>query len=672
MPSKQKQTLTQRELIEKVLNIDVSDDEIASYFIESQEESDAFQPLIVPNPDLIIDDGRESAVLLNTFNKLAKARRHRIYKRRIRNWDGVKIVAEGDSWFQYPLILKDVIDQLCDLDKFKYAIYGLSEAGDLLSNIVREDEITAAIENENPDVFLISGGGNDMVGNERMASMVHKYSHNRKVENYPNKKFDEFLDEIEDIYRNLFTRLLAKRRHLKIVCHGYDFAIPNAGKWLGKPLEKQKIVDKTLQKGIVAVMIDRFNERLNAIANDFVGSVYHVDCRSVVTDWYDELHPKNTSYFKVAERFDEVIKKALSDNLPAAPIPVDIDASPRGRGIASSRVVSQGIDSARRATPVSRLSEADFADILVSRARHVLNTDIASPKTIEERKQIEKDLSDHLEKIHHENDLLPINFLEKGVKQAQSVCRISTIGSYGTGFLIANRNFIMTNNHVLPNAQEAVRSRAEFDYDEDNILYTVELKPEQFFVTDEELDFTIVACDPDPLPDDITAIELLRDPATITRGERANIIQHPSGGTKKVSIHDNKVTYVYDKAIQYRSDTKPGSSGSPVFNNEWDLVALHHAGWFDSDGSGAATNQGIRISKIVDFLINGSDRESTGMLGELLANISTIAGKFVDATNAAQATSSPKNSKSKNKSGDKSVTLNLNGGIDQITINFGE
>ena len=79
-----------------------------------------------------------------------------------------------ESWpkaipgFQYPLLLKDTIDQLIDRDNFQYAIYGLSEAGDLLSNIVREDEISEAIERENPDVLLISGGGNDMVGNGRM------------------------------------------------------------------------------------------------------------------------------------------------------------------------------------------------------------------------------------------------------------------------------------------------------------------------------------------------------------------------------------------------------------------------------------------------------------------------------------------------------------------------
>jgi V8-like Glu-specific endopeptidase len=30
--------------------------------------------------------------------------------------------------------------------------------------------------------------------------------------------------------------------------------------------------------------------------------------------------------------------------------------------------------------------------------------------------------------------------------------------------------------------------------------------------------------------------------------------------------------------VQYTTDTLPGSSGSPVFNDNWEVVALHHAG----------------------------------------------------------------------------------------------
>jgi hypothetical protein len=96
-------------------------------------------------------------------------------------------------------------------------------------------------------------------------------------------------------------------------------------------------------------------------------------------------------------------------------------------------------------------------------------------------------------------------------------------------------------------------------YDEDT-LYSVTLDPDHFFMTDVDLDFSIVACDPTPLPDDVKAIPRLRDPDTITRGERVNIIQHPRGRRKEISLHDNKVNYVYDVGIRYTADTEGGSS----------------------------------------------------------------------------------------------------------------
>jgi V8-like Glu-specific endopeptidase len=56
------------------------------------------------------------------------------------------------------------------------------------------------------------------------------------------------------------------------------------------------------------------------------------------------------------------------------------------------------------------------------------------------------------------------------------------------------------------------------------------------------------------------------------------IIQHPSGGPKQIALNENRVTNIYRHYLQYTTDTLPGSSGSPVFNDDWKVVALHHAG----------------------------------------------------------------------------------------------
>ena len=228
----------------------------------------------------------------------------------------------------------------------------------------------------------------------------------------------------------------------------------------------------------------------------------------------------------------------------------------------------------------------------------------------------------------------------------------------------------MTNNHVIPDVATAELSKAEFDYDEDDLLFTVELKPERFFITDVDLDFTIIACDSAPLPDNIEPIALLRDPHTVTRGERVNIIQHPQGRRKELSLHDNKVNYVYDIGIRYTADTEGGSSGSPVFNNEWNLVALHHAGWQDNEGN--ATNEGIRINAIVDYLKLQHNSESSKPLDELLKcvkdgdSLSTLS-KEKPTTPSAPHPYQTSNARIKTA---RSLVLNLNPSIEEITINY--
>ena len=99
------------------------------------------------------------------------------------------------------------------------------------------------------------------------------------------------------------------------------------------------------------------------------------------------------------------------------------------------------------------------------------------------------------------------------------------------------------------------------------------------------------------------------DPARISRHEAVNIIQHPRGRRKEIAIHNNQVIRVQDKVLHYRTDTEPGSSGSPVTNNDWQLVALHHAGWKENEVQ--ATNEGIKIPSIVADLYRQLSRHES-------------------------------------------------------------
>jgi V8-like Glu-specific endopeptidase len=55
--------------------------------------------------------------------------------------------------------------------------------------------------------------------------------------------------------------------------------------------------------------------------------------------------------------------------------------------------------------------------------------------------------------------------------------------------------------------------------------------------------------------------------------------------------------------LRYKTNTESGSSGSPVFEQHWNLIALHHSG--DPDFSKfhhPQYNQGVPIGLIVELL----------------------------------------------------------------------
>ena len=66
-------------------------------------------------------------------------------------------------------------------------------------------------------------------------------------------------------------------------------------------------------------------------------------------------------------------------------------------------------------------------------------------------------------------------------------------------------------------------------------------------------------------------------------------------------ITANQVVNIFGHRLQYTTDTQPGSSGSPVLNDEWKAVALHHSGGNlpkNARGDRMYANEGILFSAI--------------------------------------------------------------------------
>ncbi len=298
--------------------------------------------------------------LLGTLNKLSTYCRRRKYFGRVEKQKPhkkyVRIYAEGDSWFLFPVFVKDIIHFL---GKNKnYFIYSDAFAGDWLTNIIYEGQYIEALTIHAPDVFLISGGGNDLVGNERLAVMVsnkpnqkpkhsvqtlaHISDENQRqlllgAQPYITKEFYAFLWIIKAQYTILFKGLYEntdKFKDMISITHGYAYPYPKkgirfswryplqplanylvgSGKWLYRPLMIRGILDPKLQRAITMTFIYEYNEMLISLCNQFA-NVYHIDCREMVQkedDWYDELHLKTHKYKEIADRFMRLINAKFS------------------------------------------------------------------------------------------------------------------------------------------------------------------------------------------------------------------------------------------------------------------------------------------------------------------------------------------------------------------------
>jgi lysophospholipase L1-like esterase len=284
--------------------------------------------LILPEDAGVAASATRKAALLAIVNDLARDVRLKRYRRRMEAataWRGRRLVAEGDSWFQYPFLLRDVVNQL-DRD---FAILCSAAAGDELAGMLVQDEVVTAVVAERPDGVLLSAGGNDLLG--RITHVVEPADADRDgpfdVDAHLGARFEACLDGLVAAYGVFLERILAAAdRRIPILCHSYDYAIPRpGGPWLGGPLAVAcHITDPASQEAIVHAMVDRLHEQLSQLVAEprFGGLVTLVDCRGVVgrDEWHDELHPTNEGYAKVARRFRESLAAALSAP-PPAPTP---------------------------------------------------------------------------------------------------------------------------------------------------------------------------------------------------------------------------------------------------------------------------------------------------------------------------------------------------------------
>lgn len=193
--------------------------------------------------------------------------------------------------------------------------------------------------------------------------------------------------------------------------------------------------------------------------------------------------------------------------------------------------------------------------------------------------------------------------LQRMLERCPSIgCVIDSTGArLGTGFLMLGSAFgfagnlvFVTNAHVISDTWEgaipAAEAKVSFEVESvqaggpvahavDKILFTSDPgKLGERSPALDKLDVTIVALR--SVPANVLGLKPAANIPLPSPKTKAFVVGHPSGGALQFALHDSVLLDVCDdeRLMHYRTPTDPGSSGSPVFNDKWEVVALHHAG----------------------------------------------------------------------------------------------
>ncbi len=355
--------MTKTELIEELLHQPLSFtseklEQLIELGLEFNDLRECVRRIYDFSERLLLETSNASAGTLGKMNRKSSGKRQKKFFRKVeRQKPGVEyqhIYAEGDSWFQFPFFIKDIIDWLNK--RRDYLLYCEAYGGDWITNIIYEGQYIPSLTTYNPKFFLISGGGNDLVGNNRLAIMVKKDYNSPKFRHpeeltdpsltnlqknmimtaqpFITKEFYAFIWVMKAQYLLLFTNLYRKgNKHKEVITitQGYDYPIPdprrrfsfryplqpivngfvNSGQWLFRPAMLRGILNREHQQAILMAFIYEFNRMFISIARDQrFPKVYHIDCRDVAQsskDWYDELHLKSHVFKRVAKAYNYVI-----------------------------------------------------------------------------------------------------------------------------------------------------------------------------------------------------------------------------------------------------------------------------------------------------------------------------------------------------------------------------
>lgn len=248
------------------------------------------------------------------------------------------LIAEGDSWFDYPF--HDVLEEL--EQEYNYDVESVAHKGDTLEEMAYDTSQLSKLaskfqklgqQGRQPRAILLSGGGNDMAGDELGVLLNHKSSgltplNDRIVAGVLEDRLAfaiiSLISSVTELSRRYFNRVVP------VLMHGYDYPVPDGrgysggfwilpGPWLEPGFRQKGYSDMTERCRIMVDLMDRFNTVLAGIAGRAeMRQLTYVDLRGTLSNdlagnkyrrsWGNELHPTEDGFLAVAGKLNDAIR----------------------------------------------------------------------------------------------------------------------------------------------------------------------------------------------------------------------------------------------------------------------------------------------------------------------------------------------------------------------------
>jgi hypothetical protein len=238
----------------------------------------------------------------------------------------LRILAEGDSWFEYPLPVTHGDGVIYQLQKLLgYGIANMAQHGleveQMMGLSLRQEIITRLSDSQIKfDALLFSGGGNDIVGDQFCIWLKDAPPVVPPAQMLDLNAVNAALAILEAEYRELADLRDQYSPQTVIFVNAYDFppitgkGVCGEGPWLKPSLDYTykhlgvAAPDPNDEFLVVKALMQMFRAMLDRVAADpKVQNFIVVPTQGTLTpdtsDWQNEIHPSPTGFAKIAKKF---------------------------------------------------------------------------------------------------------------------------------------------------------------------------------------------------------------------------------------------------------------------------------------------------------------------------------------------------------------------------------